>query len=215
MQEVEQTNNYSVIKDSLEYYDKNNAKFTKLLKKINYVRFNKTTENSSEYNTISMFDSDRKLICESRYEYIGLYNNDSKTWIWAWSIPRYNKVSTTIARKLIKYGIELDNNMNLKTELVNSRYKISNVIQIDILLACASYLSKKRIIFPYVSSNLSPLNHKFDMFDISQQPILHNTNFNKDPNVYIDPVTNTETNFMLVTYIALLDIDDLVFNNTD
>ncbi len=200
-----QQDTYIVIKDSLEFYDKNNEKCQKIFKRVHYVKWNKVPDDSTEHNIISMYDSDRKLVLESRYEYIGAYNNDSKTWIWAWSIPRYNKMSTTVARKLIKYGIDLDNNVNLKTELVNSRHKIS----IDILLACAAYLAKKRAIFPYYLTALTDTD-SFGMIDISKQQPIANSNLGIDTTIYRDPKIQKETNYLVINYLALLDIDDML-----
>jgi len=46
------------------------------------------------------------------------------------------------------YGTELDSQQNfLKSELITSRFKINNSIQLDIHASIASYLSKKPMIF--------------------------------------------------------------------
>ena len=48
----------------------------------------------------------------------------------------------------MNYGAELDPELSfLKTELVTSRFRISDPIQLEIHTAIASYLSKKPVIF--------------------------------------------------------------------
>ena len=41
-----------------------------------------------------MYDKDKKEILKSRYENIGIYNNKSHTWTWAWSVPKFLKNTT-------------------------------------------------------------------------------------------------------------------------
>jgi hypothetical protein len=54
------------------------------------------------------------------------------------------KKNTTILRKILNYGIELEPTNNfLKTELITSRFRVTNKIQLDIYSAIVSYLSKK------------------------------------------------------------------------
>jgi hypothetical protein len=174
MAEENTTPDVDLVRDSLEYYDKNTEKYKNILNKITYVKF-KESINDHEHNYIYLYDEDKKELFNSRYEYIGLYepsprgfgqtsepsprgfgqtSEPSNTqhylsiWTWGWAVPNFNKKNTTIIRKLLMYGTELDPLQNfLKSELITSRFKINNLIQLDIHAAIASYLSKKPIIF--------------------------------------------------------------------
>ena len=55
----------------------------------------------------------------------------------------YYNNTNYISRKILNYGLDLDTNQNfLKTELVTSRFTVSNLLQLDIHVAIASYLTK-------------------------------------------------------------------------
>jgi len=119
----------------------------KLIDKITYVKFEESI-NDHEHNYIYLYDEDKKELLNSRYEHIGLYEPKINIWTWAWAIPAINKKNTNIVRKLLMYGTELDSQQNfLKSELITSRFKINNSIQLDIHASIASYLSKKPMIF--------------------------------------------------------------------
>jgi len=143
------SDNTDLVVNALEYYDKNNEKYKDFLKSIKYIKF-KVEENDLEHNKIIMFDKNKKEIFTSRYEVIGLYSSVSNMWIWGWSLPQYKKNTTTIVRKLWNYGAELDVNSHfLKRELITSRFRISDPIQLEIHTAIATYLSKKPLIYKH------------------------------------------------------------------
>ena len=139
-----------LVGNSLEYYDNNYEKYSELYHKIKYIKINNKGENNEYF--IELFDENKKLILKSRYEILGTYISKSSTWIWAWAYPDFQKKLTNISRKLLHYGTELDpdkQSLYLKTELITSRYKISNKIQLDIHTSIASYLSKQPLIYKY------------------------------------------------------------------
>jgi hypothetical protein len=139
----------NVVVDSLEYYDRNTERYGHLFKKVKYIKF-VNAEKDTEHNVIMMFDSNKNQILESRYEIIGVYNNQSRTWTWAWSVPRFKKNTTFISRKIINYGMDLDpESYFLKTELITSRFRITNHVQLDIHTAIAAYLSKQELVYKY------------------------------------------------------------------
>ena len=147
MAEENVTPDIDLVRDSLEFYDKNTEKYKKLIDKITYVKFEESI-NDHEHNYIYLYDEDKKELLNSRYEHIGLYEPKINIWTWAWAIPAINKKNTNIVRKLLMYGTELDSQQNfLKSELITSRFKINNSIQLDIHASIASYLSKKPMIF--------------------------------------------------------------------
>lgn len=136
-----------LIKDSLEYYDKNTEKYKNILDKVYYVKF-KESINDHEHNYIYLYDEDKKELFSSRYEYIGLYEPKNNIWTWGWAIPTFVKKNTNIIRKILMYGTELEPHQHfLKSELITSRFRINNNIQLDIHASIASYLSKKSVIF--------------------------------------------------------------------
>lgn len=157
---------------ALEYYDKNNEKYDVFFKKIHYYKIVKGSTDL-EYSYFYLYDENKNEILKSRYENIGLYNNRSHTWAWAWSIPRFTKNTTTIARKIINYGMDLPNDSTfLKTELITSRFRITNPIQLDMHIAIASYLSKKPLVYRFnvytKKIYFSDASSSDDLIDITQ-----------------------------------------------
>jgi hypothetical protein len=142
--------NIDLVKNSLEYYDRNMERYQKFINKIKYLVFNKT-DSEMEHDTVAMFDEHKNAIHTSRYENIGVYTMDSSIWVWAWSVPTLKKNTTYIISKILNYGIKLSpQDKFLKTELVTSRFKISTKVQLDIHAAIASYLAKSPFILSYV-----------------------------------------------------------------
>ena len=132
-----------MVKEALEYYDLNQNLIEDLTQKISYIEY-VDSEKDFEHNKIILYDSNQNEILQSKYEYIGTYDSNTLIWSWAWSIPTMKKKNTTILRKILNYGVELEPTQNfLKTELITSRFRVTNKIQLDIYSAIVSYLSKK------------------------------------------------------------------------
>lgn len=141
----------NIVVDSLNYYDKNTEKYSYLFENTKYVKF-KITNNDLEHSMIYLYDKNKKEVFKSRYEIIGIFTNFSKTWTWAWSIPHLYKNMAYTSRKILNYGLDLDPNERfLKSELVTSRFRITNSVQTDLHVAIASYLSKNPLIYKYVA----------------------------------------------------------------
>jgi hypothetical protein len=141
--------NISLITTALEYYDSSCEIYEKLLKNITYVKFI-LSENDIDKDIIILYDDKKQEVIRSTYEIIGLYNTNSNTWTWAWAISSFKKNSTNIARKIWNYGAVLDPSVKyLKTELVTSRFRVADSIQLDIHVGIASYLSKNPLIYKY------------------------------------------------------------------
>lgn len=185
---MQQIINNNLVPDSLEYYDKNVEKYSHLFTNIKYIKF-VGGATDMDFSYIYFYDDDRKEILHSRYENIGVYNNKSHTWTWAWSVPRFYKNTTHIARKIINYGMELNPESNfLKTELITSRFRISNFIQLDMHIAIASYLSKKPIVYKFYS--YSSFRADVDgLFDITNIP----TNEKEEYTIYYLFLLDAET----------------------
>jgi hypothetical protein len=132
-----------MIKEALEYFDLNQSNIEDLNKKLKYIEFI-DSEKDFEHNQIILYDENFKKIETCKYEYIGTYDSSTLIWSWAWAIPTMKKKNTTILKKILNYGIELEPTNNfLKTELITSRFRVTNKIQLDIYSAIVSYLSKK------------------------------------------------------------------------
>jgi hypothetical protein len=152
-QQYESYNLSFLIPTSLEYLDTNNEKYSDFYKS---VKESKTVKNDLDMqrNKIIFSDDKGKTILESEYEVIGLYYNKYNLWCWAWAIPILKKNETYIIKKLLNYALEIDLSLKenqqfkfIKTQLINSRSKITDELQLDIHLALASYLSKKKVIY--------------------------------------------------------------------
>ena len=141
------TEQNDVVVRALEFYDKNKEKYDKFLSKVKYLSFR--SDGDKKY--ISFLDKNKEKIIESRYELLGDYYNDIKTWIWGWSQPGNKKSLIKTSKMLFDYGINIDYNKNkfLKTLLVTSRFLINTLVQLEINIAIASYLSKYPFVFNF------------------------------------------------------------------
>lgn len=139
------------VTDSLIEYDKNNRELKFILKKASYFDYLKI-DNEIDNDKIIFYDDNNKIIMDSEFEAISLFDTKHSLWIWGWGNPGWKKKWTRIISKILKYGFSLDpdKNYHLKLELVNSRFTISDPIQIDIHLAIASALSKIPYIYPFI-----------------------------------------------------------------
>lgn len=137
------SNNFNpIIRNSLEYYDSYQPKIQQILDKIEYIKIVDGGNINDEY---IFYDSNDKPFFKSRIETLGMFVPQDNTWRWSWSIPFAKYQNTLISRKILEYAFTLnsDNDLNLKSTLINSKLIIMNQYQIDIYLALASMLSKK------------------------------------------------------------------------
>ncbi len=182
----------NLVPDALEFYDKNQEKYSSLFDKVGYIRLERL-KNDLEHNKIHFYDENKKELFVSRYEIIGVYNNRSRTWSWSWSIPDLDKNTTNIARKIINYGMELNYEQNyfLKTELILSRFRITDQVQLDMHKAIASYLSKKPLVYEYVT---------YITYEPGQDNLV---------DVKYEPINNNDKDNKSIYYMFLLDHDKL------
>lgn len=91
-----------------------------------------------------------EVILETEVEYLGTYNTKLKIWCWAWSIPILSSMDVHLSKEMLLYALKLGPESSyLKTILITSRGEISDLIQLDIHIALASYILKQPYIFPY------------------------------------------------------------------
>jgi hypothetical protein len=175
--------NISLVTTALEYHDNNTELYGNLFKNVKYIKFVQAG-NDMEHNVIMFYDNNKNEIFRSKYELIGLYNTNSNTWTWAWAIPTFKKNNTNIIRKIWNYGAVLDpGEKYLKTELITSRFRVADQIQLDIHVGIASYLSKNPLIYKH--------------YIYMQQKT--------DPDGYIQTRPDTDRNNETIYYMFLLD----------
>jgi len=141
----------NIVNDALEYYDRNNEKFKNLKKRIKYIKYADAEPGDIEGVKLLFYDEDKNELFRSRIEILGKYYNNINTWVWGWSLPGIDKSLTSIIRKVFLYGTDINiqnpANVLLKNELITSRFRVVDNVQIDIHCAIASYLAKKPFIF--------------------------------------------------------------------
>ncbi len=169
-----------IIINSLNYYDTNYEKYDKLIESIVYIKFIRKN-NDLEHNVLIFYDKNKKEIFQSKYEIIGIYNKSYNLWVWAWAMPKLKKNLSYISRKILTYGLDLDYDKNyIKSELITSRFKITNQTQLDIHISIASYLAKIPMIYKFVSN---PYNTEDPNSDNMIKIIDENNEFDTDLNV--------------------------------
>ena len=146
MENIVTDNIKEIIIKALDYYDKNTLKYTEY---INYSKI-ELFENSKE---IKFYLNDKEIF-KANYQLAGYYDNTNNIWIWGWLLPLNNK-NTSLARDLLEYGLKLDidtiNNEQIfiKSLLLNSRYIVTDNIGMDINMAIFSFILKEKILFIY------------------------------------------------------------------
>jgi len=135
-----------IVAPALEYYDKIRELYRELFHKLDPTKFEQDiTRHDMTHNKITFFDKKNNKLITTNYEIVGIYSNTHKMWCWAWGVPILNKNETYISKKILNYGLELEGSLYLKTELVTSRFQITDKIQLEIHIAIATYLTKKVI----------------------------------------------------------------------
>jgi hypothetical protein len=184
----------STIRDALDFYDKNREKFSAFFNKVKYVKF---VNNNNIIDDIIFYDDDKNILLESSYEILGVYLPKSNFWKWSWSIPTVHKKYTYISRKILEYAFNLDHNneLSLRSELINSKIKIVNDLQLDIHIALSSYIGKQPLIFKFYN--------KFNDNDIID-------NSDGDLYTYISENNDDDENYMIM-YLFILDYENINF----
>lgn len=176
------SNPIDLVISALSYYDNNKEKFAKFFEKIKYYRV-EISPTELELDVIYFYDKNKKVLLESRFEILGSYNNHAKTWLWAWSNPIYSKNRTSISRLILNHGFNIQpepQNQFLKTELITSRFRIYNQIQLDMHIAIGSYISKSPLI-----CNLQDYLDTADIDDTDTNEVLYKIIFDPSNDKYI------------------------------
>lgn len=181
---------YDFIKDAIEQYDIYENKLIDFLKKIEYLKIINYPNLTPK---IQFFDGEKKLLLESSFENIGIYKQKNNIWKWGWSMNTINNNQNSISRNILLYSFKLRSDINkeflLKSILLESTIEIKNKLQLDILLAISSYLSKFYFIFklpivPNIDEEFINYKNLFTDVNINQCEILYliiiDYNFNHD-----------------------------------
>jgi hypothetical protein len=177
----------NIVNDALKYYDFNNDKYKAIKNRIKYIKRDTLGTKDIESFKATFYDKDRNELFTSKIEILGKYYSDMNIWIWGWSLPDIDKFLTTIIRKVFLYGTDINvsnnpSNFLLKNELITSRFKIDDYIQLEMHCAIAAYLAKKPFIFP-----------------------LNNLLFDIDSVIEIKENTNSD----IIIYIIIIDPPDI------
>lgn len=153
MSEIVKNNNLdkaiSVLRNSLENYDRNMDKLLELYNKIEYATVEISTTDDKE-SILTAYDKNDKELFKSAYQFLSTFVLNTNLWIWAWSNPRIYKNGSYISRKLLLYGLDLPTEFSyLKLVLLTSRFEITELIQKELFYALASYLTKIKTIFTF------------------------------------------------------------------
>lgn len=170
----------NIVTQALDYYDKNRESYSKFFSKVKFIEIKKTSKSDIDRNEIFFYDNKKNIIGKSKYELLGTYYSEPKTWVWSWAKAINHKNETYISRKILNYGLDINidpkkpnisEKIFLKTELVTSRFRIHDPVQLDVHIALSSYISKIPIILPYVytfideSSSKDPIKKYYFNFD--------------------------------------------------
>ena len=186
------------ITDSLSNYDKNMKEQDELLKDAKSITIIQASRNNDK-NKIFFLDKNEKIIIEANYEIISTYIMSNNIWTWGWANPSIPKNSIRIITNLLKHGFDLDHNKDyfLKSELINSKFIISDPIQIDIHLSICSALSKIKNIYPLI---IYTDKNKGQYFELKSNKFPENQ-------LGIDIIKNIDTENIKITYIFMFNIN--------
>ena len=130
-----------LVKKALLNYDIKNEKFKEILKTKEYIY-----KKDLEFNNLNK---------KFKFNILGIFDYSKKIWIWSWLVPSYSYNHILYTKKLLDYGIKLNPEkvdiefLFIKTQLVNSRFLLDDILQLDIHLAIISYLLKDNFDFVY------------------------------------------------------------------
>ena len=73
-----------------------------------------------------------------------------KLWKWGWSLVM-NKKNVFASRKILQYVLDIDdtNRLFLREPLLNSNITINNQLELDLLVAISSYITKQNCIMGF------------------------------------------------------------------
>jgi hypothetical protein len=107
---------------------------------------------------------DNKQEPKEKYQIIGLYDTSNKIWYYGWTIfnndkknyYRYNK-----SKELIKYALDIERDLPvsinekqiIRSILINSKINIIDDLQLQIIIALATYILRAKEIIEHIDKN--------------------------------------------------------------
>ena len=132
------------IKKSLDYFDKQNYKYSNFIKNTSIIIKNN-----------QILDKTEIILSNFIRQVLGVYHYSSNVFFWGWVLPFLSVDEIKISRELLNYGLTLDPNTNtydhffLKSLLVNSRININTCFDLDLIQAISAYILKDKYTFIY------------------------------------------------------------------
>ena len=177
---------YNTIKTAIEEHDLYEYKILNFLKKIEYFKIQNDRNLTPR---IKLFDSNKNLLLESSFENVGIFKQKNNIWQWGWSMNSINNNQNFISRNILTYSFKLKTEIPseylLKAILLESKHFIKNKLQLEILLAISSYLSKFHFIL--------------------KLPILPNINFEEEYINYTKLFVDKNFNECDILYLFIID----------
>jgi hypothetical protein len=133
----------NVITSALSYYDNSLNTYSKLLKYKRQLVY----DNEKNSYVVRFINKKREVVFVSKCEIIGKYDLLNGYWMWAWADNSYDSHLIQYSKKILNYGLNLDNS-KLRDHFINSKIFLNSNAQIDIHIALILYILKKPLIIP-------------------------------------------------------------------
>jgi len=133
----------SVITSALTYYDNSINTYSKLLKYNRKLYY----DNERKCYVVRFLNKKQEIVFASKCEIIGKYDLLNGYWLWAWADNSYESHISQYSKKILNYGLNLDNS-KLRDHLINSKIFLNSNAQLDVHIALILYILKKQLIVP-------------------------------------------------------------------
>lgn len=159
----------------LSKYDDSTNKYKKIIN-ISNKKYTESTEDDFD------FKQDGKIIFDDKEQFfipcffLGSYNINENVWIWNWAHP-LAKNQCKLGYSLISYGLNYDRNKLERPEysfirsiLVNSRFKVKQDFNFDILMGLILHITNLQLIIP-IEYTIGDLNiiYYFGIKDVNEK----------------------------------------------
>jgi hypothetical protein len=180
--EKEKLEDYTILRNSIEYYDNKCLEINKIKEKIKYIQFIRGY--GSNMDEIILYDDDYNIILKSKTQILGRYFK--KRWNWGWSLINETSNRTTLSRKIFDYAWNLTNKKEffLKKELLTSDLYLKHNIEVDLKIALSTYIIKKYFILQFPV--LTPEDYELDEYTrINYKKLINNKEYINNPSIRI------------------------------
>lgn len=138
-----------IITKALSNYDLHNTAITVIKKKTNVKIFSSNINLKRDTLTFELIDGLKKY--KTEIEILGTYYKTQGIWCWAWGNTLLKRQQIFNSKELLLYGLNLEfPAFYIKNLLITSRGMIDDPIQVDIIIALALFLRKRKYIYPLI-----------------------------------------------------------------